>query len=129
MQLKVANLKGRSLAPLMGDEDQGTIDIEALREQAAHTGQAFEQAHARLTTLDDYIDRISEVLGDPQTHLRLDCISMHLSKLNIKLDEQSADSGQALELSEASLGERLKRILLIVTFPRDDLLPKQDFLG
>ncbi|GMQ88703.1 MAG: hypothetical protein BMS9Abin09_0136 [Gammaproteobacteria bacterium] len=128
MQLKVAHLKSKSLASLMGDEGNGTINTEALREQEAHTGQALEQAHARLKTLDDYIDRIAEVLGNPQTHLRLHRISMRLNEMNIKLDEHSADSGRVLELSEASLGEHLKRILLIARFPRDDLLPKPDFL-
>ncbi|NHZ69751.1 MAG: hypothetical protein GWP20_00765 [Thermotogales bacterium] len=127
MQLKVAHLKSKSLAPLMSDKG-GTINIEALREQEEHAGQALEQAHARLKTLDDYIDRIAEVLGDPQTHLRLHRISMRLSKMNIKLDERSAESGQVLELSEASLGEHPKRVLLIAKFPRDDLLPKPDFL-
>ena len=54
---------------------------------------------------------------------------MRLSKMNIKLDQQPADTGQALQLIEASLGERLKRVLLITRFPRDDLLPRQDFLA
>ena len=129
MQLKVAHLKSQSLEPLIGNKDSATIDIEALRKQATHTGQAREQSSAGLTTLEDYIDRIADVLGDPQTHLRLDSISMHLSKMNIKLDEHSADTSQALQLIEASLGEHLKRILLITRFPRDDLLPKQDFLA
>jgi hypothetical protein len=129
MQLKVAHLRSKSLEPLIGDRNSGGIDIEALREQATHAGQARKQTSARLTTLEDYIDRIAEVLGEPQTHLRLGHISMHLSKMNIKLDDQSPVTGQALKLNEASLGEHLKRILLIARFPRDDLLPKQDFLA
>ena len=119
MQLKVAQLRSTSLEPLIGDKGSTAIDIEALR----------EQANARLSTLEDYIDRISDVLGDPQKHLRLDRIDMHLSKMNIKLDEQSTDSGHALQLIEASLGEHLKRILFIARFPRDNLLPRQDFLA
>ncbi|HHJ16224.1 MAG TPA: hypothetical protein ENJ80_05945 [Gammaproteobacteria bacterium] len=125
MQLKIAHLRSQSLAPPRGS---GNIDIEDLREQAAHTGQALEQAHARLTTLDDYIDRIADVLGDPQAHLRLNRISMCLSGMNIKLDGLSSATGNTLELSEASLGKNLKRILSITRFPRDDLLPKRDFL-
>jgi hypothetical protein len=119
MQRKVAQLRSTSLEPLIGDKGSTSIDIEALR----------EQANTRLSTLEDYIDRISDVLGDPQKHLRLDRIDMHLSKMNIKLDEQSTDSGHALQLFEASLGEHLKRILFIARFPRDNLLPRQDFLA
>lgn len=96
--------------------------MNALREQQEHTGQALEQARARLTTLEDYLDRITELLGDPQTHLRLAPVSLRLNQMNIKLDEQSDESGQTLELTEATLGEDLKRILLIARFPRNDLL-------
>jgi hypothetical protein len=119
MQLKIEQLKSTSLEHLIGDKGSTTIDIEALR----------EQANARLSTLEDYIDRISDVLGDPQKHLRLDRIDMHLSKMNLKLGEQSTDSGHTLQLIEASLGEHLKRILFIARFPRDNLLPRQGFLA
>jgi hypothetical protein len=54
---------------------------------------------------------------------------MCLNKMNIKLEgAASAEAGHDLELTEVSLGENLKRILLITRFPRDELLPKQDFL-
>lgn len=128
MQVRVAHLKNKSLETLIG-EGSGTIDIHALRAREVQTGQELEQARARLTTLDDYIERIAEVLGDPQAHLRLDPISMKLSSMNIKLDEQSPESGQSLEFLEASLGKDLKRILLIARFPREDLLPTEDFLA
>ncbi len=128
MQLKIANLRNKSLAPPRGNRESTNSDTGDLREQAAHTGQALEQAHARLTTLDDYIDRIADVLGDPQAHLKLNPVSMCLSGMNIKLDKLSTATGHTLELSEASLGKNLKRILSIVRFPRDDLLPKQSFL-
>jgi len=120
MQLKITALKNRTLGSL--------VEVEALRAQEDRTGQSPEQASARLTTLEDYIDRISDVLGNPQSHLRLSHISMRLSNLNIKLNEQSTDTGHVLKLNEVFLGELQKRILMIVRFPRDDLWPKQDFL-
>ena len=88
-----------------------------------------EQVRAGLMTLDDYIDRISEVLGDPQTHLRVGRVRMRLNKMNIRLDgAASAEAGHELDLTEVSLGESLRRILLITRFPRIELLPRQDFL-
>ena len=129
MQLKIAHLRSKGLAPPNKNEDAADIDIETLNEQAQHTGQALQQAHARLTTLDDYIDRIADVLGEPQAHLKLNTVSMCLSGMNIKLDGLSNTTGNTLELREATLGKNLKRILSIIRFPRDDLLPKRNFLA
>lgn len=129
MQLKLAQVKRASLTPLLGGEGENAINIEALRNQQQETGAALERARASLSTLGDYIERISEVLGDPQAHLRVGRVSMRLSKMNIKLEgKASRDRGHSLELTEVSLGEDLKRVLLITRFPRDELLPRQDFL-
>jgi hypothetical protein len=129
MQLKLARVKRASLTPLLEGKGDEAIDVEALRKQQQQTGEALEQARAGLTTLEDYIDRISEVLGDPGTHLRVGRVSMRLSKMNIKLESvASAEDGHQLDLTEVSLGENLKRTLLITRFPRDELLAKQDFL-
>ena len=129
MQLKLAHVKRASLTPLLEGKGDEAIDVEALRKQQQQTGEALEQARAGLTTLQDYIDRISEVLGDPGTHLRVGRVSMRLSKMNIKLESvASAEDGHQLDLTEVSLGENLKRTLLITRFPRDELLAKQDFL-
>ncbi len=81
-------------------------------------------------TLDDYIERISEVLGEPQTHLKVERSSMRLSKMNIRLDGTAdSESGHELHFTEVSLGENLKRVLLITCFTRDDLWPKREFLA
>jgi len=125
MQLKVKQLKGKSLEAMIGNSSGTEIDIEALRAQAANNGQT----DARLTTLDDYIDRIADVLGHPQTWLKLYSVTMRLSKMNIQLDDQSNDPGYTLQLTEAALGEYLRRTLLIARFPREELLPEHDFLA
>jgi len=130
MQLRLAHAKRASLTPLLEGKGDEVINIEALRKQHQQTGEALEQVRAGLTTLDDYIERISEVLGDPGTHLRVGRISMRLNKMNIRLDgAASAEDGHQLELTEVSLGENLKRILLITRFPRDELLARQTFLS
>jgi hypothetical protein len=129
MQLRVAQLKNKSLETLIRDRSSDSIDIEALRKQAEHAGDELKQARDRLNTLNDYLDRIEEVLGQPQNHLSVRPISMCLNEMNIKLSEKSADSGKVLDLSEASLGDQLKRVFLIARFPREDLLPKKDLFA
>ena len=125
MQLRHAQVKKASLSPLLEGGGNKAADIEALQQRQQHMTQELEQAGAKLTTLDDYIDRISEVLGNPERHFRVNRISMRLSQMNIKRDEKSAGSGHDLEFTEALLGEQLQRILLIIKFPRDELLERE----
>jgi len=127
MQLRLAQVKKAGLSPLLEDREAGEEDLEALEQRQQHMAQESEQADTKLTTLDDYIDRITEVLGNPEKHFRVEHISMRLSKMNIKLDEKSAGPGAELELTEALLGDKLRRILLIIKFPRDELLVRKGF--
>lgn len=124
MQLRLAQVKQASLSSLLEDRDAGAEDLDALQQQQ-HTTQAFEQASARLLTLDDYIDRITEVLGHPAEHFSARHITMRLSQMNIKRDEQAPGAANDLELTELLLGDEIRRIVLTITFPRDELVAKQ----
>ena len=124
MQLRLAQVKQASLSSLLEDRDAGAEDLDALQQQQ-HTTQAFEQASARLLTLDDYIDRITEVLGHPAEHFKARHITMRLSQMNIKRDEQAPGAANDLELTELLLGDEIRRIVLTITFPRDELVAKQ----
>jgi hypothetical protein len=125
MQLRLAKTRQASLSPLLEDRENGAGKVEALQQGQQHVTQALEQPEAQLTTLADYIDRITEVLGNPERYFRVDRIHMRLNQMNIKLDEKSAKPGYNLELAEAQLGEQLRRILLIIKFPREELLARK----
>ncbi|HHH45197.1 MAG TPA: hypothetical protein ENK49_13760 [Gammaproteobacteria bacterium] len=121
MRRKIAQLKGNSLEPLLRAPD-------SMEEHASvQAGQAAEGG--LLSTLDDYIDRIADVLCKPENWLRVYPVSLRLNEMNVKTDAASDTSGHTLQLTEAALGEQLKRTLFIARFPRGELLPKQDFLA
>ena len=124
MQLRLKQVKQASLSPLLEGSHKAE-GLEALQQQQQHTTQALDQASTRLTTLDDYIDRITEVLAYPEKYFRVNPVSMRLSPMNIKHDEKSPVPGNDLALSEYLLGEEIRRILLIIRFPRDELLARE----
>jgi hypothetical protein len=127
IQVRLARAKQASLLPLFESETDGVKDAEALHTQQRQTGDALEHARGRLTTLDDYIDRITEVLSHPEQHLKINRMTMRLSKMNIKLSHDSTTEGHDLDLTEVSLGT-LQRVIMLTRFPRAELLEKQDFL-
>lgn len=107
----------------MGEEDQ----VQDTQQQHRQTGVALDEARTRLTTLDDYVDRINDVFAHPEKHVKIDSVSMRLSKMNIKLDSESSEKGHVLDLVEVSLGN-LQRVIVITLSPGAELLAKQDLL-
>lgn len=123
MRLKLAKLKTSDLKGLLENK---TDQVAELQEQLDRAGEQLRQSTDRLNDLDDYIDIISRVLNQPQDHLHARQFPVSLNKLNIKLDKHSANKGEELQLTEITLGDELRRVMTIVTFPRDELLPEKD---
>ncbi len=124
IQSRLATARQASLLPLFAGEEDQEQDTQAQHRQ---TGVALDEARTGRMTLDDYVDRINDVFAHPEKHVKIDSVSMRLSKMNIKLDSESSEQGQVLDLVEVSLGN-LQRVVAITLFPRAELLPKQNFL-
>jgi archaellum component FlaC len=121
-------VKTASLSMLIDREGKVDRDLAKLRSQHEQTGRHLEESRTRLSGLDDYIERIEEVLGDPERHLRSSVVSLRLNKMNIKQDMDQIDAGDKIELTEISLGDEVRHIVMITKFSRSDLLPKTGFL-
>ena len=122
-QLRLAKVKTSGLETLL---ERKPAQVSELRNQLRHTSEQLQASKARLTDLDDYIEIITQVLCQPEQHLQGRQFSVRLNKMNIKLGEQAAQAGETLQLTEISLGDRIRRVMLLVTFPRRDLLPEKD---
>ncbi len=116
LQDRVAHVRAQGLATLLTDDggDEG---------RNRQVGD-----HPPLDTLDDYVARIADVLGRPEDYFRLAPLTLHLNQMNILLEGKAARNTTPLVLCEASLGEHLRRILIIARFPRQDLLARRGFL-
>jgi hypothetical protein len=122
-QLKLNKVRNASLGSLLEGKPQ---QITELHDQLLHSGEELQQAKARVTNLDDYIDVISDVLNEPERHLRARQFSVRLNKMNIKVDDHPEEKGELLQLTELSLGDKTRRVMLLVNFPRKDLLARTD---
>jgi hypothetical protein len=54
---------------------------------------------------------------------------MRLSRMAVKLDNCSDESGYELTLPEIHIASHAPRISTLVRFPREELLPEKDFLN
>ncbi len=82
----------------------------------------------RLSTITDHLGYVAGALANPSAYLHAEQRSIRLNRMAIKLDEHSQETGYELNLSEISIASHQTRVGALVRFPRDELLPQQDFL-
>ncbi len=96
-------------------------EIRRLQDQLSEDG-------LRLPTLNDHLRFVADSLSHPADFLSANTRSLHLSRLAIKLEKGSNEPGYDLTLPEIHIASHAPRISTLVRFPREELLPEQDFL-
>jgi hypothetical protein len=109
---------------------RGDVDgsDEVLSGQIADVEQELVERKPGPSTLSEYLEFVADVLSRPAEFFRIEQHSLCLSRQSVKLDCDSAENGDGLELSEIHIASHPPRIGVLVRFPRDELLPKPDML-
>jgi hypothetical protein len=100
----------------------------ALQSQIADVERDLALEDLQLNSLEDHMEFIAGVLGNPQLYVSGAGMSLRLSRLGIKMDVDSGEAGYTVPLSEIRVSCHEPRIATLVRFPRSELLPQQDYL-
>ncbi len=120
-QLQALRGQARGLRPLLSSADADERRLAVLEQRLAQTEADLTDARKPLTTLDDYLEQVRRIVGQPEPYLHLHPLSLRLDRLGVKLDADSPEPGETLALFEwDSLEER--RIGALVRFGRGELL-------
>ncbi len=91
--------------------------------------QGAESSVGHLETPGDHLEQVKNILAQPETMVRLNHIHMNLTRLGIKVDDNSTRSANKIELAELEINDVWRRIIVIVKYPRNELLEKTDFFS
>ncbi|MDG4550114.1 MAG: hypothetical protein P9F19_12065 [Candidatus Contendobacter sp.] len=120
-QLQALRGQARGLRPLLSSADADERRLATLEQRLTRTEKDLTEAREPLTTLDDYLEQVRRIVGQPEPYLHLHPLSLRINRLGIKLDVDSPEPGETLALCEwDSLEER--RIGALVRFDRAELL-------
>jgi hypothetical protein len=103
--------------------EAGSGDIEG---KLAETEAQLEHAPAIHDAPRDYLREVIAILEQPQEFIRLRRVSFQLTRMGIKVEENSDQPAHSIELAEIEVTNVLKRVVAIVCYPRDDMLPEPD---
>jgi hypothetical protein len=118
-QLQALRGQSRGLLPLLSSADPDERRLATLEQRLAQTEQELADARKPLGTLDDYLELVRQVVGQPEPYLHLHRFSLRLNRLGVKLDEDSPEPGETIALFELdSLAEQ--RIGVLVRFSREE---------
>ena len=108
--------------------------------EAAERHIQFEQARSRLETIEsqrwragrntpvDYLNQLKYALGHPEELVRLKMTSLTLSRLGVKIPEDSAQKGDRIDLAEVEIGKSDSRVVVLAKFPTNEIQPPKDLV-
>jgi vacuolar-type H+-ATPase subunit E/Vma4 len=101
---------------------------EQLQAQLQEVEGKLEQRELRLDSLQDHLEFVADVLAHPAAYVDGNHHELRLNRLGIKLEDGAEDAGYTVPLSEIRVACHQPRIATLVRFPREELLPRQDYL-
>jgi hypothetical protein len=101
------------------DDNQTRESFEVLEDI---TGK-LKEIKAQLDTPEDRLEHLNAILLNPEQHLRLETVSLKLSRLGIRLDPSSTEPANEFTVAEFELGQDPKRVLLWVRIEQSSVLP------
>jgi hypothetical protein len=127
---------------------QRTANVQVLRTRLRQLGTATEMARRRtelkiqlaaeeralaaqgpaVADIADKLHFVADLLSHPSALVSATQRPLHLSRLGVRIGEQSDEPGYRLQLAEIQIAAQAPRVGALVRFPRQELLPPRDFL-
>jgi hypothetical protein len=106
------------LNPTEADDNQTRESLKVLSD----IKRKLEEIKAELDTPEDRLDHLNAVLLNPEQHLRLETVSLKLSRLGIRLEHSSTEPANEFTVTEFELGQDPKRVLLWIRVEQTSFL-------
>ena len=121
-KLRVAETRSHGAGLLLDDHPDHGKEKEELKARVDELGKDLERERRGLASLDDYLNRLVELLAHPEVHLGLERVKVRLDRMNIVREGGKESAGAEIEFTRGRRGEKLARVLAIIRFPRSEVL-------
>jgi hypothetical protein len=94
------------------------------KEDVADKKQGTQNGNNHIETPSERLELVKDMLSRPEKIIRLNHIIMNLTRMGIKVDDASGQSASKIELTELEIDDVWRRIIVIVKYPRNEMLEK-----
>ena len=102
-------------------------EIEAIRQKLSMVEEQLKKT--RPVTPQQSLEQVNAVFRRPDKFVRFEKCSLRLNKMGIKINTDSRQACNEIRLAEVKIGDELPRVVTLAKFPRDELLPRKEFLA
>lgn len=120
---------GQELTDLLLSIRADTITRNGSTRKTTSTKQGVESSTGYIKTPDDRLEQVRNILAHPETMIRLNHVSLNLTRMGVKVEGNSTQSANKIELAELEINDVWRRIIAIVKYPRNEMLEKTDFFA
>jgi hypothetical protein len=125
-----ANLAwGQELTDLLLSIRADTITRNGSTQKTTSTKQDMESSAVYIETPDNHLGQVRTILANPENMIRLNHVSLNLTRMGVKVEDNSTQSASKIELAELEINNVWRRIIVIVKYPRNEMLEKTDFFA
>jgi hypothetical protein len=126
LKRKVLNPAGQGLDFLSDGSTANLPEYEALGLRIAELEQELEVASAGLKTPGDYLLGLVEALKEPRGRIDIRLERVTLDRMNIVRQGAAEEGATEVEFACGYRGERRGRVLLLVQFPRGEMIQEAE---
>lgn len=123
MQLGMLQNQHEGLMSLMNDDAPIVAKISDVKEQLQKVEHHIGQIKQDIGTLDSFLEKVADLLDRPAEMLHVSEVSLCLDRMNRLIDEEAGKEGDCITLAQVEFGDKVKRVGVLASFPRKELLP------
>ncbi|MGD2073699.1 MAG: hypothetical protein PVI91_04820 [Gammaproteobacteria bacterium] len=122
-RLRARQAYNGGLDTLLASASSDPPEILDIEERLADAEQRLSRIPAARDAPRDYLHEVKAILERPEDFIRLRRVSFRLTRMSIKAAANCAEPAHSVELAEISVANVLKRVVVIVCYPRSEMLP------
>ena len=122
IKLKILQAHPRSLEGLLESDRDSEVKASRVREMLTEIDQELDTVSAVLGSPEDALNHLLSFLNNPEYVLTIQPLSLRLNWMGVKVDENAEDPGAEIALAEMEIKDRLKRVALLVTINRNEIM-------
>lgn len=122
IKMKILQAHDRSLEGLLESDRASENKAVRVREMLQEVGQELEVVTAVLGAPETALTHLLAFLNNPEYVLLYQPLDLRLNWMGVRVEEQTEDPGKEISLVELEMPGRLKRVAVLVTVKREEVL-------
>lgn len=125
-RLRSRQAQGGGLSNLLTSSYKVDSQCEVIIEKIAETENKIKNISPQWELPRYYIKQVKKILDHPEQFIRLETLSVKLNNMGIKISDNSNQDADLIPLDELTIANVLKRIIVIVRYPRNEMQPSEN---